>query len=172
MLDTSIMTNCNFCRDTIVGRLEHARKLVVVSDIPDMPYRQYVTQMIRDFERLCRKPTGDRLHSMAVEVISLDTLEWDSPAVPAFRCGEWLVELICLIPIHIAVARENRFIPLKNGVLSTDFDNRLLGAEISDIIDAITLGWYESIFRSYMAARPVKVVSSMGMSHPLNIRRI
>lgn len=118
--------------------------------------------MVRDFEHLCRKPTGGRLESMVVDVAPFHTLQWDAPEVPAYKAGEWLVELICLIPIHIAVARENRFIPLKDGILSTEFDNQLLGAEISDIIDNITFGWYESVFRSYMAARPVKVVSSMG----------
>lgn len=120
--------------------------------------------MIRDFEHSSRKPTDNRLENLLVEVGTLDALDWTSSTVPAFQAGQWIVELICLIPIHIAVARENRFIPLKDGVLDAEFDNQLLGAEISDIIDSITLGWYESIFRVYMPSKPVKVVSSMGES--------
>lgn len=120
--------------------------------------------MIRDFERTCRKPTDNRLDSIVIETTSFDSLDWRSSAVPTFQAGQWLVEFICLIPIHIAVARENRFMPLKDGVVSTDFDLQLLGAEVSRIIDAITLGWYESVFRTYFATKPVKVVSSMGKS--------
>ena len=76
--------------------------------------------------------------------------------------GEWMVELLCLIPIHIAVARENRFVPLNNGVIDPRLENHLLGAEVSQIVDALNIGWYESIFNSYLATKPVKVISSMG----------
>jgi hypothetical protein len=91
------------------------------------------------------------------------------------------VDILCLIPIHIAIARDNRFIPLKDGVFSVDMERSLLGARVEEIIDSISFGWYESIFRSYMTTKvsmvpldqivstemhlnqPVKVVSSMGM---------
>lgn len=135
----------------------------MVTDQPHQSYRGYFRRLINDFERLCRKPTDGRLDDISFETTSFDAIEWKSePTVTASRTGEWLVELICLIPIHIAVARENRFIPLKDGVLDAEFDIEMLGAEVPEIIDAITLGWYESIFRHYMATRPVKVVSSMG----------
>ena len=68
--------------------------------------------------------------------------------------------------------------PLKDGVSSAEHEHSLLGAEVSQIVDAISLGWYESIFQSYMAQKvrnfylatlsqcsiytqPVKVVSSV-----------
>lgn len=79
-----------------------------------------------------------------------------------YRVGEWLVDFLCLIPIHIAVCRENRFVPLVNGVLSAEVERSLLGAEISQIVNKLSFGWYESIFQSYLALKPVKVVSSMG----------
>jgi hypothetical protein len=79
-----------------------------------------------------------------------------------FRTGEWLVELLCLIPIHIAVTRENRFVPLKDGISSAALEKSLLGAEVTQIVDHLSFGWYESLFQSYMSNRPVKVVSSMG----------
>ena len=101
--------------------------------------------------------------------------------VSRYRVGEWLVDLLCLIPIHIAVCRENRFVPLANGVLSAELERSLLGAEVSQIVDKLSFGWYESIFQSYLALKvwsrvclsfhalnnirfhePVKVVSSMG----------
>ncbi|KAG8713462.1 hypothetical protein FRC11_012069, partial [Ceratobasidium sp. 423] len=62
----------------------------------------------------------------------------------------------------LAVTRENRFIPLKDGVWDPDYERSLLGADVPAIIDALSLGWYESLFQSYMAKKPVRVVSSMG----------
>jgi hypothetical protein len=94
-----------------------------------------------------------------------------------------LAELLCLIPIHIAITHENQFVPLKDGVVSEELEKSLLGAEVNKIVDSLSLGWYESIFQSYWASRvrilcpyfpecsslrhlhrykPVKVVSSMG----------
>jgi hypothetical protein len=77
--------------------------------------------------------------------------------VSRYRVGEWLVDVFCLIPIHIAVCRENRFVPLADGVLSSDLERNLLGAEVNTIVDKLSFGWYESIFQSYMAT---KVTSS------------
>ena len=64
-----------------------------------------------------------------------------------------MVDLFCLIPIHIAIARENRFIPLKDGVWAPDTEKALLGAEMGRIVDTLSFGWYESIFQSYMAMK-------------------
>jgi len=36
-------------------------------------------------------------------------------------------------------------------MLSADHEHSLLGAEVSQIVDILSLGWYESIFQSYMA---------------------
>ena len=73
--------------------------------------------------------------------------------VSRFRAGEWLADLLCLIPIHIAITHENRFVPLKDGVMSTQLEKALLGAEVNKIVDTLSLGWYESIFQSYWASK-------------------
>lgn len=73
--------------------------------------------------------------------------------LPAFRTGEWLMGILCLIPIHIAVTRENRFIPLKDGVWSAELERGLLGARVEEIVNSLSFGWYESIFQSYMASK-------------------
>jgi len=62
----------------------------------------------------------------------------------------------------LAVTRENRFIPLKDGVWDPAHERSLLGADVPTIIEKLSLGWYESLFQSYMATKPVRVVSSMG----------
>ncbi|CAE6483152.1 unnamed protein product [Rhizoctonia solani] len=43
------------------------------------------------------------------------------------------------------MTRENRFIPLKDGVWDPDYKRSLLGADVPAIIDALSLGWYESL---------------------------
>ncbi len=135
-----------------------------------------------------KKPTDEELHGIKVSAVQFETFQdnvvlhsdWN---VSRYQAGEWLVDLLCLIPIHIAVCRENRFIPLADGVLSSDLERTLLGAEVSQIVDNMSFGWYESIFQSYLAGKvclrcrcrflyinrglmhgiqPVKVVSSMG----------
>ncbi|KAG8921722.1 hypothetical protein FRC02_012397, partial [Tulasnella sp. 418] len=125
-------------------------------------FSTYFKRMMKDFEQVTKKPTERVLDAVEVRAGSIEDLDWDSLEARTFKAGEWFVELLCLIPIHIAVARHNSFIPLKDGVLDPLQEQRLLGATVDQIIDSISLGWYESIFNSYMAKKPVKVVSSMG----------
>ena len=113
--------------------------------------------MIKTFERTSRKPTGDKLCTLHVSATTFDSfvanfspdVEWNDTSI--FKVGEWVVDLLCLIPIHLALARDNRFVPLKDGVYSVEVERSLLGAEINRIVDSISFGWYESIFQSYMA---------------------
>ncbi|EGO18970.1 hypothetical protein SERLADRAFT_358709, partial [Serpula lacrymans var. lacrymans S7.9] len=123
--------------------------------------------MIITFERTTRKPTGDRLKTIIVSSMLSSTFydelsQGIKGEFSQFRAGEWLVDLLCLIPIHLAITKENRFVPLKDGVSSVELEKSLLGAEVGRIVDALSFGWYESIFASYMVSKPVKVVSSMG----------
>ncbi|KAL5634326.1 hypothetical protein ACGC1H_002410 [Rhizoctonia solani] len=57
---------------------------------------------------------------------------------------------------------DNKFMPLKDGVWDPDYESGLVGSTIEEINDSLSFGWYESIFRSYMADKMVRVVSSMG----------
>ena len=119
-------------------------------------FARYFTELIKSFEQTTRKPTGDELRNTMVESLTLEdvrTFFAMGTGVSLFRAGEWLVDLLCLIPIHIAITRENRFIPLKDGVSSADLERSLLGAEVGRIVDSLSLGWYESIFQSYMATK-------------------
>ncbi|KAI0297433.1 hypothetical protein BC826DRAFT_1096771, partial [Russula brevipes] len=143
------------------------RGITFIAENYSQPFDSYFSDLIMTFERSTRKPTGDELRRIKVSAKDFTSFwnevtinpEWD---VSRYRVGEWLVDLLCLIPIHIAVCRENRFVPLADGVLSSDLERSLLGAEVSKIVDKLSFGWYESIFQSYLATKPVKVVSSMG----------
>ncbi|KAH9046371.1 hypothetical protein EDB83DRAFT_2295029 [Lactarius deliciosus] len=154
-------------RQTITSLSERRRKsLTFITENPTKPFSSYFSDLIHTFERTTRKPAGNELRR--IEVSAADSLfrseaiqesKWN---VSRYCVGEWLVDLLCLIPIHIAVCRENRFVPLADGVLSAELERSLLGAEVNKIVDKLSFGWYESIFKSYMALKPVKVVSSMG----------
>jgi hypothetical protein len=178
-------------RRTVTSLSErHQKSLTFITENHTRPFESYFSDLIQTFERAAKKPTGDELRRIKVSAAQFETFQ-DDMALPSnwnvsrYRAGEWLVDLLCLIPIHIAVCRENRFIPLADGVFSPDLEQALLGAEVNQIVDKLSFGWYESIFQSYLATKvcfwhfflfpcissnrrlmhgvqPVKVVSSMG----------
>ncbi|KAI9453843.1 hypothetical protein BJY52DRAFT_1418099 [Lactarius psammicola] len=155
-------------RQTITSSSERRRKsLTYITENHTRQFSSYFSDLIQRFEKATRKPTGDELRRIVVsagnfELFQYKVIQDSNWNVSRYRFGEWLVDLLCLIPIHIAVCRENRFIPLADGVLSAESEQSLLGAEVNKIVDKLSFGWYESIFKSYMALKPVKVVSSMG----------
>ncbi|KAG8949929.1 hypothetical protein FRC04_008232 [Tulasnella sp. 424] len=149
-------------RQTLSEDGRETTSVTFVSSLASNSFRSYFKRMVQDFERLSRKPTEQRLGRILVTSSPFDEVSRKTTSISQYKAGEWIAELLCLIPIHIAVTSENRFVPLKDGVLDSTLERELLGAEVSKIIDSISLGWYESIFSSYMASKPVKVVSSMG----------
>jgi hypothetical protein len=148
-------------RHTITSSSKRQQKtLVFVTDIEGRPFSSHFSYLIRTFERASRKPTGDELRPGGISVSectfpSFEKQFLSSPDWPvsSFRAGEWLADLLCLIPIHIAITHENRFVPLKDGVVSAQLEKSLLGAEVNKIIDSLSLGWYESIFQSYWTSK-------------------
>lgn len=143
---------------TIISSSDRRRRSILfVTDRDHNRYQTQFTDMIETFERTSKKPTGDKLSTLQVSATTFDDFatefsphaEWEKASL--FQVGEWVVDMLCLIPIHLALARDNRFVPLKNGVISVEVEKSLLGAEINRIVDSISFGWYESIFQSYMA---------------------
>jgi len=146
-------------RHTITSSSEREQKTIVfVTDDHRRPFSSYFSDIIHSFERTSRKPTGDELRGISVSAYNFRSFTHQFLAgsdwpVSRFRAGEWLADLLCLIPIHIAITHENRFIPLKDGVVSAQLEKSLLGAEVNRIVDSLSLGWYESIFQSYWASK-------------------
>jgi hypothetical protein len=159
------------------------RAFIFVTDREHDKYRPYWKDLISRFEQTTKKPTEKELSSIRVEAVGFDdAVVAPFDEVSELLAGEWLVDILCLIPIHIAVTRDNRFLPLADGVISPALERDLLGAKVEQIVDKLSFGWYESIFQSYMSTKvhpgcshvlycadsicqPVKVVSSMGMSN-------
>ena len=146
-------------RQTITSSSFREQKtLVFVTDDHRRPFSSHFSDMISAFEKTSCKPTGDELNRIMVSArpflsFTQEFLSSSGWPVSRFRAGEWLADLLFLIPIHIAITYENRFIPLKDGVVSPRLERSLLGAEVNRIVDSLTLGWYESIFRSYWASK-------------------
>ena len=156
-------------RHTITSSSERKQKtLVFVTNADGRPFSSHYSDLIHTFERASRKPTGDELRSISVSARTLPSFSYqfrfnpDWP-VSSFRAGEWLADLLCLIPIQIAITHDNRFVPLKDGVVSAELEKSLLGAEVNKIVDSLSLGWYESIFQSYWASkvRPLFIIAQI-----------
>lgn len=92
--------------------------------------------MIRDFERSTRKPTNRQLSNIEVIGALTYTPHVLETQVSQIQAGDWLATLFCLIPIHVGIASQNRFIPLKDGVMSSKFEERVLGCDVSEIANA------------------------------------
>ena len=156
-------------RETALGTKHCPRSITFISSISSDSFSKYLTVLIHDFKRKTRKPA---LQLATISVAALPSFDPVSPDFPIsqFKSGDWLVGLFCLIPIHIAVTGQNRFIPLCDGVISQEFEQSLLGADVARIAEAyvlwfefvcassylrirLSLGWYESIFASYLARK-------------------
>jgi hypothetical protein len=159
------------------------RALYFATDRDHDEYVPYWKDAVAQFERTTRKPTENELSGILVQAMPFpDAFKAISRDISTFLAGEWLVDILCLIPIHIAVTRDNCFVPLKDGITSAELERSLLGAKVEQIVDQLSFGWYESVFQSsYMmnkvgaytswitavltcTPQPVKVVSSMGKS--------
>jgi hypothetical protein len=100
-------------------------------------FAPYWRDMIANFETGTRKPTEGVLQSRSVSGTDFNIRSDDwCRASSEFHAGEWLVELLCLIPIQICVTRDNRFIPLKDGVWSPDLERSLLGADLNQVVES------------------------------------
>ena len=146
-------------RQTITSSSARRQKsLTYITENPTKQFSSYFSDLIRRFEKATKKPTGDELRRIEVStgdfrLFQCRVIQDSKWNVSRYRFGEWLADLLCLIPIHIAICRENRFIPLADGVLSAESEQSLLGAEVNKIVDKLSFGWYESIFKSYMALK-------------------
>ncbi|KAG8738573.1 hypothetical protein FRC10_006678 [Ceratobasidium sp. 414] len=141
-------------RSTLLPHGRELRRLVFASPNRLDDLDGYFTRMITKFEQTTRKPMDGSLPTISVTASS------DSPrnlirslARSRFLLGTFVVELLCLIPLHLAITRDNRFIPLKDGVWDPVHERSLLGADVPTVIEKLSIGWYESLFQSYMATK-------------------
>ncbi|GBB89840.1 hypothetical protein RclHR1_16670008 [Rhizophagus clarus] len=130
-------------------------------------FEKYIDEMFENLKRSTNKP-AHILKKFSTSVMTFQELYIKNAEFQKFsseyQLGEWIIKLCCLIPIHIAVARNNLFQPLKDGLSSNEcyliepeYDIR----HVEKISKNISFGWYEGIFKHF-GNKKVKVVSSMG----------
>ncbi|KAG8857085.1 hypothetical protein FRB91_011880 [Serendipita sp. 411] len=105
-----------------------------VSKWPIPMLEAYFRTMVTDFESKTRKPTDGILHKIQVSTAAQWSPHGLNKEITVSQLGDWLVGLMCLIPIHLAVTGSNRFIPLKDGVNNNEFEGQLLGASVMQIV--------------------------------------
>jgi hypothetical protein len=146
-------------RCTLTSSSERQDKSITfIAESHSLPFESYYSELVQTFEWTTRKPTGGELRHIKVSAKEFSTFQdeiimnsdWE---VSRYFVGEWLVELLYPVPIQVAVCRGNRFVPLADGVLSSDLERSLLSAEVSEIMDRLSFGRYESIFQSYLATK-------------------
>jgi hypothetical protein len=122
--------------ETLPGSQHHCRSITFVCAQRPEDFKPYFDDMTRDFERSTRKPTNRQISNIAVTGMSTYTPQLLETQVSQIQAGDWLAKLFCLIPIHIAITAQNRFIPLKDGVMSSKFEDSVLGFDVSQIANA------------------------------------
>ena len=92
-------------RRTITSLSERQQKtLTFIAENHTRPFASYFYDLVQTFERTTRKPTEDELSGINVSAAQFGTF-WDKVLstsgwnVSRYRAGEWLVDLLCLIPI-------------------------------------------------------------------------
>ena len=119
--------------ETLSGFQRHRRGLTFVSSHRPDAFKPYFDAMIQDFERTTRKPTDRQLANIEIATQPPDDACNTKTVVSQLHAGDWIATLFCLIPIHIAVTSQNRFLPLKDGVMSSQFEDSVLGFDVAQI---------------------------------------
>ncbi|CAG8715583.1 15519_t:CDS:10, partial [Dentiscutata erythropus] len=125
-------------------------------------FRKYISGTFEKLKKETNKPIG-HLKKFKTNCASFKNLDLTN-MYTEYKLGEWLIDFFCLIPLQIAVTRDNKFIPLKDGILLPEIDQMTLDENfgiIESVSDSISFGWYEAIF-DYYSTLKVKVISSMG----------
>ncbi|QRW13389.1 hypothetical protein RhiLY_12388 [Ceratobasidium sp. AG-Ba] len=121
-------------RSTSLSTLQRPRSLIFSSPVDLSLASVYFSRMLESFKKATRKPISTALAETRV----LSSLDHPVALVQQinrsrYPLGRFFVELLCLIPLHLAVARDNRFIPFKDGVQSPEHERSLLGEAVSAI---------------------------------------
>ncbi|GES77125.1 hypothetical protein GLOIN_2v1781565 [Rhizophagus clarus] len=130
-------------------------------------FEKYISLMFKNLKDSTKKPASI-LKKFSTSVITfqecdVENANFQKKFLSEYQLGEWIIQLCYLIPIQIAVVRNNLFQSLKDGLsLNENYLSELKGGQHVDIMaKSISLGWYEGIFKHF-GNKKVKVVSSMG----------
>ena len=128
--------------------IRSTRSLTFVSLQQAVLFKNRMAHLIRAFTRASGKPTGDYFtdSNYIVDVVpSFDPFNHGISA-SMFPIGDWLLGLICLVPLQLAIANSGYFVPLCNGVVSEQFEQSLFNQSVPYIADSLVP--YLSLFLS------------------------
>ncbi|CAH1771459.1 3102_t:CDS:2, partial [Entrophospora sp. SA101] len=93
----------------------------------DRKFEKYVVSMFNELKKKTKKPASILKHfkTTVTTFSELDIEENDfiSKHSNKYQLGDFVIQLSCLIPIQIAVAKNNQFQPLRDGIFK-HFGNR------------------------------------------------
>ena len=115
------------------------RSLTFVSFQQADLFKNRIAHLIRAFKRASGKPTGNYFTdgNYIVKVVpSFDPFN-HSVSSSMFPVGDWLLGLICLVPLQLAIANSGYFVPLCNGVVSEQFEQSLFNQSVPHIADSL-----------------------------------
>ncbi|CAG8444245.1 12971_t:CDS:10 [Acaulospora morrowiae] len=148
LLDVYSMVFTKYAISSPIGRADNPLTLTIVIDLDsgsemkvnecEIKFQRYIEKSFEKFKKDTKKPIG--------------------------HLKSWIIELFCLIPLQIAITRDQEFIPLRDGVFTSEIEQATLDdgfGLIGSVTKSISFGWYESIF-DYYSSLKVKVISSMG----------
>jgi hypothetical protein len=121
------------------GSIRSIRSLTFVSSLQADPFKNRIARLIRTFKQASGKPTGNYFSdgNYIVNVIPFfDSLN-HGVSVSMFPIGDWLLGLICLVPLQLAIANSGYFVPLCNGVVSEQFERSLFNQSVPHIADSL-----------------------------------
>lgn len=138
---TNSLINCHadvwsrFPIDPSIAREPHRsavrceRSILFVSKSPHLPFSEYFRSMVTRIQPATPK-SGAILQTIRIETSKAFYLSKDCTGVSTSPLGYWLAGLLCLVPINIAVTASNQLLPLRDGLISMDLEEQLLGADI------------------------------------------
>ncbi|RHZ79713.1 hypothetical protein Glove_141g84 [Diversispora epigaea] len=161
LLDIYSMVFTKYAINNPIGKIDKSLTVFVALDIKNAYYysekfSEYFDKMWKKFKEETKKPIG-HIKNFKSSVIPYQHLDNIHDLSTDYLLGEWLIDFFCLIPIQIAITRDNRFIPLRDGLSYSDNNCRSIGS----VSKEISFGWYEAIF-DYYSNLELKVISSMG----------
>ncbi|RHZ89868.1 hypothetical protein Glove_9g264 [Diversispora epigaea] len=169
LLDAYSMVFTKYAISSPIGKIDKPLTVYIALDLKNHKiedhsekFSEYFSKMWKKFKKETKKPLG-HIKNFKSFVIPYQVLDNIDDLLSEYLLGEWLIDFFCLIPIQIAIAQDNKFIPLQDGLVfkidqpTVDNDYGLIGS----VSKAISFGWYEAIF-NYYSNLELKVISSMG----------
>ncbi|CAG8529032.1 12160_t:CDS:10, partial [Funneliformis caledonium] len=158
--------NRPFCLHIVLDILSHGDNAVDIFRKYRTNFEEYVLDMFKDLKRETNKPQlvlKEFLTCVSTfQEFNVDNLiRSKKNKMKNYQLGEWIIQLLCLIPIQIAVSKNHQFQPLCDGSLKAESEQSDGYHIMDNITRNISFGWYEGIL-NHFGDRKVKVVSSMG----------